>query len=33
MTTTPYSYRMLRYLHDPATGEGLNVGVLVYAPA
>lgn len=33
MTTTPYTYRVLRYLHDPATGEGLNVGVLVYAPA
>jgi hypothetical protein len=31
--TTPYTYRVLRYLHDPATGEGLNVGVLVYAPA
>jgi Protein of unknown function (DUF3037) len=33
MTTTPYTYRVLRYLHDPATGEGLNIGVLVYAPA
>ena len=32
MITTPYTYRVLRYLHDPATGEGLNVGVLVYAP-
>ncbi len=29
---TPYSYRVLRYLHDPATGEGLNVGVVLYAP-
>ena len=33
MTTTPYTYRVLRYLHDPATGEGLNVGVVVYAPS
>ena len=31
MKTTPYTYRVLRYLHDPATGEGLNVGVVVYA--
>lgn len=29
---TPYTYRVLRYLHDPATGEGLNVGVVVHAP-
>jgi hypothetical protein len=31
--TTSYTYRVLRYLHDPATGEGLNVGVVVHAPA
>ena len=32
MKASPYTYRVLRYLHDPATGEGLNVGILVYAP-
>ena len=29
---TPYSYCILRYLHDPSVGEYVNVGVLVYAP-
>lgn len=29
---TPYSYTILRYIHDPAAGEAVNVGVLVYAP-
>lgn len=28
----PYSYCVLRYAHDPATGEALNVGVLAFAP-
>jgi len=27
-----YSYTCLRYIHDVATGEFANVGVLVYAP-
>lgn len=27
-----YSYCVLRYVHDPAAGEALNVGVLVFAP-
>lgn len=27
-----YSYCVLRYLHDPSSGEAVNVGVLVYAP-
>jgi hypothetical protein len=27
-----YSYCVLRYLHDPSSGEAINVGVLVYAP-
>jgi hypothetical protein len=29
----PYTYRVIRYVHDPAVGETLNVGVLLYAPS
>ena len=29
----PYTYCVLRYVHDPAAGEALNVGVLAYAPS
>jgi hypothetical protein len=34
MTTSrvPYTYCVLRYTHDPAAGEWLNVGVLAFAP-
>lgn len=28
----PYTYCVLRYIHDPAAGEALNVGVLAFAP-
>ncbi|HSK75096.1 MAG TPA: DUF3037 domain-containing protein [Thermoanaerobaculia bacterium] len=28
----PYTYTVLRYVHDVATGEFANVGVLVYSP-
>lgn len=28
----PYTYCVLRYVHDPAAGEALNIGVLAYAP-
>jgi hypothetical protein len=28
----PYTYTVLRYVHDVLTGEFVNVGVLVYAP-
>ncbi len=28
----PYSYCILRYVHDPAAGEALNVGILAFAP-
>lgn len=28
----PYTFRVVRYVHDPALGERLNVGVLLYAP-
>jgi hypothetical protein len=28
-----YTYRVIRYVHDPAVGETLNVGVLLYAPS
>jgi len=31
--TTPFSYSVLRYLHDPFTGESVNVGVLMFAPS
>jgi hypothetical protein len=27
-----YTYTILRYVHDPAAGEAINVGVLFYAP-
>ncbi len=27
-----YTYTILRYVHDPAAGEALNIGVLFYAP-
>jgi len=30
--TTPYSYSVLRYVHDITTGEFINVGVAIYAP-
>jgi hypothetical protein len=29
---TTYSYTCLRYIHDVATGEFVNVGVVLYAP-
>ena len=29
---TPYTYTVLRYVHDIATGEFLNVGVALFAP-
>jgi len=28
----PYSYCILRYIHDPGAGEALNVGALAFAP-
>lgn len=31
-TRTPYSYRILRYVHDTGTGEFLNVGIVLMAP-
>ena len=33
MTKFAYSYCVLKYVHDPAAGESLNVGVLAYAPS
>ncbi len=32
MTLIAYRYRVMRYVHDPAAGEALNVGVLLFAP-
>lgn len=29
---TPYTYTVLRYVHDVTTGEFVNVGVVVHAP-
>ena len=29
----PYSYTVLRYVHDIVSGEALNVGVVMHAPA
>ena len=29
---TAYSYTVLRYVHDTATGEFINVGVALLAP-
>ncbi len=29
----PYTYTVLRYIHDPRAGEMLNVGVVVHVPA
>ncbi len=33
MIKTPYIYTLLRYVHDVAAGEVLNVGVVVHAPS
>ncbi len=32
MRTTDYSYTILKYRHDAAAGETLNVGVVLFAP-
>jgi hypothetical protein len=33
MTHQPYTYTILRYVHDIRTGEFLNVGVVLHVPA
>jgi len=33
MNRRPYSYTVLRYVHDVVTGEFVNVGLLLFAPA
>jgi hypothetical protein len=33
MTQHPYTYTILRYVHDPRAGEALNVGVVVHVAA
>ena len=33
MTEQAYSYTVLRYIHDVVSGERLNVGVVMHAPA
>src|SRR2546429_9106429 len=32
MSTIPYTYIVVRYVHDPGTGEMLNIGVVLCAP-
>jgi hypothetical protein len=32
MRKTPYTYTVIKYLHDPASGEMLNIGVILCAP-
>jgi hypothetical protein len=33
MSAIPYTYSVIRYVHDPAAEEMLNIGVLLYAPS
>jgi hypothetical protein len=33
MKAIAYTYSILRYVHDPAVGEALNIGVVLYAPS
>jgi len=33
VTKVPYTFAVIRYVHDRAAGEVLNIGVLVYAPS
>ncbi len=33
MSMIPYTYSVVRYVHDPAAGEQLNVGVILCAPS
>lgn len=32
MTKRPYTYTVLRYIHDPVTGEFVNVGLVMHSP-
>ncbi len=32
MSRRQYTYSILRYIHDPAVGEVMNVGVVIYSP-
>lgn len=32
MSRRPFSFCVLRYVHDPVAGESMNVGVVVYSP-
>jgi hypothetical protein len=32
MTKSPYTYCVVRYLHDPTAGEMLNIGIVLRAP-
>src|SRR6266478_3401389 len=32
MSVIPYTYSVVRYVHDPGTGEMLNIGIVLCAP-
>lgn len=32
MNMISYTFRVIRYVHDPAVGEMLNIGIMLYAP-
>ena len=32
MTSTPYAFSVLRYIHDPVSAEFINIGVALYSP-
>jgi hypothetical protein len=33
MSAIGYTYSVVRYVHDPAAGESLNLGIVLYAPS
>ncbi|MBI4747066.1 MAG: DUF3037 domain-containing protein [Acidobacteria bacterium] len=33
MSELSYTYSIIRYVHDPAVGESLNIGVILWAPS
>ena len=32
MTHNPFNYRVLRYVHDPVSGEFINIGIILHSP-
>src|SRR4051794_36889550 len=33
MSKSPYTFQVVKYSHDPAAGEVLNIGVVLYCPS